>query len=278
MLQNSGFENGWQDLPPTESGVTNQQPNGWRLAWVARGQSLYDDPGATASETPICVHMLSRQLPPHEQLGAADALILDGGTTYKIFHARASFGATLSQTISGLAPGSTARLVVPVRAHYHGDRDPFSAEAGVWVNGQGGWANGDMMGDRKWYRHTVDFVVPPDGRAEIVIRVKSKWVRPKDFFLDALSLEARVAAPAPPPPTPVTPPPPAPVTPPPAPVTPPPAPVTPPAPAMPPPSGNVVVISVPEGLGVVRKVDGDATDMVWVIVPPGVEVQVETRG
>ena len=254
MLQNSGFENGWQDLPPTPSGVINQQPNGWQLAWVARGQALYDDSGAAASEEPICVHMLSHQLPPHEQQGAADALILDGGATYKIFHARASFGATLTQTVSGLAPGTTARLVAPVRAHYHGDSDPYSAESGVWVNGEGGWANRDMMGDRKWYRHTVDFVVPPDGRAEIVIRVKSKWVLPKDFFLDALSLEAQIAAS------------------PPLPVTPPAAPVTPP-----PPPSRVVRISVPEGLEVAHKVD-DTADVVWVIAPPGVEVRVETGG
>ena len=97
MLQNGGFENGWQDLPPTASGVTNQQPDGWRLAWVARGGVLYDDAGATAGDAPVCVHMLSRQLPPHEHRGAADALILDGDTTYKIFHSVHPFGATLAQ-------------------------------------------------------------------------------------------------------------------------------------------------------------------------------------
>ena len=53
MLQNGGFENGWQDLPPTASGVTNQQPDGWRLAWVARGGVLYDDAGATAGDADL---------------------------------------------------------------------------------------------------------------------------------------------------------------------------------------------------------------------------------
>ena len=255
MLQNGGFENGWHDLPPTASGVTNQQPNGWRLAWVARGGALYDDPGATAGDAPVCVHMLSRQLPPHEHRGAADALILDGDTTYKIFHSIHPFGATLAQTVTGLAPGAAGRLVVPLRAHFHGDGDPFSAESGVWVNGTGGWANGGDMGDRQWYRHAIDFVVPADGRAEIVIRVKSKWPRPKDFFLDGVTLEA-VAAPAPAPPVPAPPPP-----------------VAPPAPA----PALVVRVSAPAGLRVVRETGG-APGEVRVIAPPGVEVWVDAAG
>jgi hypothetical protein len=46
------------------------------------------------------------------------------------------------------------------------------------------------MGDRRWFDHVVDFDVPASGQVIILIRVKSKWLAPKDFFVDAVRLEA----------------------------------------------------------------------------------------
>lgn len=185
-VKNRSFENGWTDLPPVSGWLTNQQPNEWVLTWIEPGELLFDSSSDTAGGIPECIHKHSNQLPPNEQIGGEDALILDGDYVYKIFHFGAPFGAELTQTISGLTPGAYMQLVVPIQVHLHGAPDPYSAESGVWVNGQGDWANGSMMGDRTWYEHIVNFQVPANGKADVVIRMKSKWYAPIDFFIDFL--------------------------------------------------------------------------------------------
>lgn len=192
MLRNGSFSEGWETLPPVIAAghLRNQRPHGWQIEWQDVGEPLYADPNTTVGGIPECLHKLSKQLPANEQLGAPDALILEGDAVYKIFNSGAIFGATLSQKVTGLKPGSTAKLVVPVQVHRHKDPDGYGAESGVWVNGEGEWVHSEKMGDRKWYRHKVEFTVPDSGEAEIVIRVKSKWQRPKDFFIDGVTLEA----------------------------------------------------------------------------------------
>lgn len=187
MLRNGSFEEGWTDLPPAGF-LVNQQPNHWQLHWIEPGESLFGV-GDVAGGVPECVHKLAEQLPPNEQPGGSHALILDGHATYKIFHSGAAFGAELRQTITGLRPGSAGTLTVPVLVALNGESDPFGAESGVWVNGEGRWANGSEMGDRHWFRHIVPFTAT-DGAAEVIIRVKSKWPRPKDFFIDGVTLVA----------------------------------------------------------------------------------------
>jgi PKD repeat protein len=184
-LQNGSFEEGWADLPPVGY-LINQQPAGWTLSWVEPGELLY---GSTdpAGGVPECVHKHNDQLPPQEQLGGPDALVLDGNYTYKIFHFGAAFGAELTQTISPLAAGVSWRLTVPILLDLHGDTDPWGAESGVWVNGFGQWANAETMGHRNWYDHVVEFT-PAAGQTEIVIRVKDKHGH-KDFFIDNIRLE-----------------------------------------------------------------------------------------
>lgn len=189
MLKNGAFTEGWSNLPPTPNFLINQQPNHWQLRWIEPGQSLFGA-GDTAGGVPECVHKLSDQLPPDERLGGSRALILAGDTTYKIFHSGSPFGAELKQTVSGLVPGTQATLTAPVLTVLHNESDPFGAESGVWVNGEGRWVHGGEMGSRRWFSHVVDFTVPDNGTAEIVIRVKSKWPRPKDFFIDGVSLAA----------------------------------------------------------------------------------------
>ena len=196
MLQNGSFEEGWTDLPPAAGSLINQQPNGWNLRWIEPGDSLFGV-SDTAGGVPECVHKLANQLPPNEQLGAPNALILDGTTTYKIFNSGAAFGAELTQVVDGLKPGSDGKLVVPVLAVLYNETDPFGAESGVWVNGEGRWVNGGEMGNREWFHHEVDFTVPDSGSIEIAIRVKSKWPRPKDFFIDNVQLEVESGRPDP---------------------------------------------------------------------------------
>ncbi|MBE2222145.1 MAG: hypothetical protein IAF02_11420, partial [Anaerolineae bacterium] len=176
MLKNGSFSEGWTDMPPAPGNLINQQPNGWTLRWIKPGESLFGA-GDTARGVPECVHKLSGQLPLNERLGGSQALILAGTATYKIFSAGASFGAELKQTVTGLQRGTTANLTVPVLVDLHGETDPFGAESGVWVNGEGQWIHGGKMQNRRWFRHKVTFAVPDNGEAEIVIRVKSKWPR-----------------------------------------------------------------------------------------------------
>jgi hypothetical protein len=189
-LENGSFEQGWVDLPGF---LINQQPNSWTLDWLDQGQPLYDDPGTLSQGVPECLHKLADQLPPNEQPGGPNALILDGVATYKMFHHGAPFGSELRQVVS-LPPGTAWRLTVPIQAHLHGDEDAFGAESGVWVllsedEALGGWANSHDMGDRRWFDHTVEFEVPTSGQVVVLLRVKSKWFAPKDFFMDALRLE-----------------------------------------------------------------------------------------
>lgn len=203
MLKNGSFTEGWTDLPPAPGFLINQQPNSWTLTWVEPGQKLYGS-NDMVQGVPECVHKLASQLPPNEQLGGPDALILAGNTTYKIFHASQSFGAELKQRITGLAAGSTAKLIAPIFVDLHGDGDDYAAESGAWVDTTGSanptdwvgqWANGARMGQRRWYRHEVTFTVPTSGEVTVYLRVKSKWARPKDFFIDGIQLEAQTADP-----------------------------------------------------------------------------------
>lgn len=195
MLQNGDFSGGWETLPALEDAgfLRNQQPLGWTIEWLNKNEPLYDDPNSLATGIPECVHKLADQLPDNEQLGARDALILEGNATYKIFSFAAAFGATLSQTVTGLKAGSKAKLTVPIQVHLRGETDQFGAESGVWVNEEGGWVNGFDMGDHKWHDHVVEFTVPDSGEAEIVIRVKNKWPKGKDFFIDGITLDAKSA-------------------------------------------------------------------------------------
>jgi hypothetical protein len=202
MLKNGSFTEGWKDVQAPYGYLINQEPNGWNLRWLDVDEDLFGS-GDKAKGVPECVHKLARQLPGNEQLGAKDALILEGDTTYKIFSATASFGAELSQTVSGLQPGSQAKLTTPVLVVLYKETDPYGAESGVWINGEGHWVNSrDMGGSRKWHYHETEVTVPANGTIEIVIRVKSKWQAPKDFFIDGIKLQATPAGSTPPPTTP----------------------------------------------------------------------------
>jgi hypothetical protein len=188
VIVNGSFEEGWTDVGPEQ-----QQPNGWTLTWLQPGDLIYDDASATATGTPELVHKLAKDLPDDEQLGAPNALILDGEVTFKLFHANHAFGAELRQTVTGLIPGTLMTLTVPVQLHWQLKQDGgdlYAAEAGAWVNQQGQWVNMELLLHREWYVLTVPAMVPADGVAEVVIRVKSKWQIGKDFFIDDVRLMA----------------------------------------------------------------------------------------
>lgn len=189
VIANGSFENGWTDMPPIGS-LINQKPDSWSLAIQDVNEFLWDSHDVVHG-IPECVHKHATQLPADEQRGAINALILDGEYVYKVFHANASFGARLTQVIDGGMPGTIAELTVPVILDLHGDPDPWAVEVGVFLNGAlGDWHNAGELGHRRWnyIKHTAP--VPSDGLIEVDIFMKSKWDRPKDVFLDAISLLA----------------------------------------------------------------------------------------
>ena len=196
---NGNFSNGWTNVL-ADHNLVNQQPNGWELSWLGIGDNLYDS-SDKARGIPECVHKLLHQLPPSEQPGGSDALILSNHTTYKLFHGGASFGATLSQAVSNLTPGATVTIIVPIRLHNHATTmtDPYAAEARVLVNGGGEWLDGRILKNRQWHYHEVEAVVPDDGRIELVIQFKSKWDTPIDFFIDNVQLAVEQPSTPPPP-------------------------------------------------------------------------------
>ena len=192
-MLNPSFENGWTDINAGFS-LINQQPNDWTITWLDVGEPLYASSSDVANGIPEIVHKLASQLPPNEQLGGPDALILDGTHVFKLFHAQASFGATLSQRVLNLEPDTRGNVVVPVNVHRHGATDPWGAEVGVFVNGSGQWFN-SVLTDKEWDFLSVDFDVDGNGEAMVDIYFKSKWNSPKDFFVDDIRFTATPGSP-----------------------------------------------------------------------------------
>ncbi len=205
-LVNGSFEDGWTDLPPVEGSLINQEPDGWELSWLQKGEEVWDlrtihpdDPQVgVVSGVAEMIHKLIGQLPPEEQPGGPKALILEGEAVYKMFHRGAAFGSQLSQNVT--LPAGTYRLTVPVQLHWHENLDPddptwdtYTAESGAWVviggTPKGGWATARDMGDRRWFYHVIEFSLPAQTEVEVLIRVKSIYRSPKDFFIDAVWLE-----------------------------------------------------------------------------------------
>lgn len=193
-LVNGSFEEGWTDVLPSQK----QQPKGWTLSWVPSGQALPPEyePNGTIVTTGTSEDI-------HKDLLAVDpdSLVIDGNWTYKMFNGNGDAGqiwaTTLSQTILGMQPGSAWRLTVPMQLHKAPDADPWGSETSVWVNGDTpGWANQDNIGDRRWCRHVQEVTVPGDGRVQIDIRIKTKWMLAKTFFVDDVRLEPAANSPA----------------------------------------------------------------------------------
>lgn len=217
MFVNGSFENGWKDFPPTADNLTNQRPNGWKCRWLPAGEDLWGS--GPAEGIPELVHKHKTQLPPDEQLGALHALILDGEWTYKPFHRGLPFGVELWQEVTGLVPGSTAKVVAPMMIHANdyknGVNDQHMAETGAWlltqwtadgdicnaVGGVGKWVpftdarEWDDATGWKWFYHgdptkgslgssRMEVIVPDSGKVAVLLRFKSKWREAIDFFVD----------------------------------------------------------------------------------------------
>lgn len=192
-LTNGSFEDGWEDV--NYNGLVNQRPEGWALACALPGESAFGainhktgEP-AKATAVPECIHKLARQLPPSEQPGGEDALILEGTAVYKIFAANNAFAARLGQIVTGLEPGAEVQAIVPVRVHYHDAlNEPDDVEVWVEINDERMVVLAEDLPHRTWIHIVAQGVADAEGTAVVRVTVVTKWRNSRDFFFDDLRL------------------------------------------------------------------------------------------
>lgn len=193
---NWSFENGWTDLPPVQGDLINQKPNDWAISWLDIGQTGYainqkTGQYPTIATIPECLHKLASQLPPNEQPGGPDALILDGKHVYKMFARGGPWSAQLMQTISGLKPSALIKVQWPVQVHYQdvlNEDSPDDIE--IWLGvGQDLYkffAIPDLP-DREWVILEGEGYTDNMGTVDIGISIQTKWANNRDVFTDAVT-------------------------------------------------------------------------------------------
>jgi len=208
LIENGSFENGWRDVLVPGTSTINQEPTGWVLTWLNPGDPLRsadwagpdDEPHyLTARTVPECVHKLNSQLPPDQQFGGSDALVLEGNCVYKVFSSVRPFGVRLLHVVGGLNAGCRVVLEVPVRVHHHGDGSPGAA---VWRIGiddaDGPWLTfKEDFNDREYLTFGMDAVVDDDGAVLVCIDLESRSLAGIDFFIDDVRLRYLDDAPLP---------------------------------------------------------------------------------
>jgi hypothetical protein len=203
LLYNGSFEEGWEDLPPTDFGLVNQEPVGWEVDWIAPGSKLYASEDA-ASVIPEIVHKGANQLPADEQLGGPRALITDGDHVLKVFAHAGAFGAELVQFLPELEPGTQVNVDLDVCID-SASSDAWAAEIGVAVSPvePHPFADGYVLPGQPYWHNAAQVRALPGGRMKrlgltfeagerrmaLVIYMKSKWSEPCAFFIDNVSVE-----------------------------------------------------------------------------------------
>lgn len=205
LLANGSFENGWTD--EVIHGRVCQRPNGWTLAVLPQGELLHSTGGLSdidhepilteVGTIPEIIHKHTGQLPPDQQPGAEDALILDGEYVYKIFSNYSPYSVTLSQALE-LEPGTEIAFTVPVRVHYNpypgGDGSPGACAfrtrivAGL-TRISSDWLTFDCgLTDREWATVTLYASAPNGGEIVVGAQFESRSEAGIDFFTDAWSV------------------------------------------------------------------------------------------
>ena len=209
LLRNPSFEenSNTENWPTDEFG--NQTPPGWEISWIPPGASMkyaHKWQGgalvqAVGTGTPEAVHKLARQLPPNEQFGQTQALLLDDGlAVYKVFGSHDAFGFYLCQTIIG-PPGAEVIARVPVLGETHArptnfagtlEDDHFLAEVSLGdVQELRLYSTmrerHDIPGNhRPWNVFTLTATIPASGVLLLEIYLQMNWSGNTDFFIDAI--------------------------------------------------------------------------------------------
>lgn len=202
LVMNPSFEEGWTDVTYGSGNHTriNQQPNYWILNCLNVGEPLFDwinhKTGLvpTITAIPECKHVLSNQLPPNEQCGQPDALILgdcnESLITYKGFSNDTIVGFELVQSSGNYDPNARYKIVVPIRVHYHDVlNEPDDVEVHFFINGDEEilWADG--LPDRTWVFQELIGWSDDDGYIHLAVQFGNKWANSRDFWIDDIRAE-----------------------------------------------------------------------------------------
>lgn len=204
LLFNGNFSEGWSTDPLTG----NQTPKGWHTENAAIGDELHYHldvdmrpyPGDThniVSVIPEHVHKLNTNasLPPSQQLGGEDALILSCKTglsacgVYKVFSAGGAFGHHMWQRVEIPEPG-LYRLSGNVRVHAHGNGDTGAAWVTPTVDYQPiGWLTFKRDFQEQEYLHFESEYLFMFREYTYGIILESHTVGGIDFFVDDFKVE-----------------------------------------------------------------------------------------
>ncbi|HPD99352.1 MAG TPA: hypothetical protein PKV52_03725, partial [Candidatus Saccharibacteria bacterium] len=187
---NYSFENGWTDVAPAPDRL--QQPRDWQLTVLEPGEPIWGNNAVTGTPSivtgiPECIHKHNNQLPPNQQFGGSDALILDGNYVYKIQAVHMVCGVKLSTTITGLSPNTNYNVTVPTQVHYQNDYpDPEPDDIEIWINDSHYLA--EILPDREWLPLETIVTSNSSGSAVLDIRFMTKWGNSRDMFIDNITL------------------------------------------------------------------------------------------
>lgn len=194
------FEDGWQDDPLQPD--RRQIPNGFSLEIIKSGTPLpYGNANATGEVE--AMHRLNGQLPPDEQRGGENALVLDGEHTYKIQAVRMATGTSL---IKRFATTNPVEVSVPVQCHYQAPDSynrvpPLESEdvyAVLLLNGEeAARLQFPELRDRTWMV-LEGTAVPLNGIVTVELRFVTKWQNSRDLWTDLWRV---IETPADPPPS-----------------------------------------------------------------------------
>jgi len=230
-MLNLSFENGHKDIwiggSDGDPGRMAQQPDDWLISALPSGSPLKstgvfpgDDPPVmeVVQTIPEVRHISTIDLPPEQQPGGSDALILGGDTCFKVFSAYSPFSFTMEILLpaeeTGAKPGDTLDVAVPVNTHFH----PYNPPDGPWGDGSLGacrWraylvgADGAVGGgtwhtyklnieDREYEYYALSVEADVTGAATLCIDLESASQAGITYFVDEIEVDAVPAEPDPP--------------------------------------------------------------------------------
>jgi len=181
-FDNPCFSNGWETIAEG-----NQEPHGWDISWLENGELT--PWGEPVTRWPEIVHKLSGQLPPDEQLGGENALILCGDAVYKLFGS-GIWDATLSTVLTGLTPGNRYKITGQFNVHYH---DEYNAADDMTIEFRTAESLDKLQSARlipeKWVTATVEGKADISGFIDLSIRFYMRWPNSISVFVDNMLIE-----------------------------------------------------------------------------------------
>jgi murein DD-endopeptidase MepM/ murein hydrolase activator NlpD len=192
----------WTDVLvgfPANAARQAQQPAGWTINVIGVGSDLESagvfPPGfdeepvfEIAETTPEIVHKHRDQLPPEQQPGGADALVLAGDYVLKVFSAYMPFGFRMS-TCFTVEPYARVTLQIPVNTHFYGDGSPGACAIKAQANRtESPWHTfGPTMPGFRWHVIELQTVADNLGDVDVTVWLESRALGGITFFVDKVT-------------------------------------------------------------------------------------------